>query len=80
MVAVRGTTVKNNFKNICDRVFNGEVFIISRPKDENVVMVSEREYTELERIKKNADYLEKLDRAIAQREAGTMQEHELIEV
>ena len=80
MVAVRGTTVKNNFKNICDRVFNGEVFIISRPKDENVVMVSEREYAELERIKKNADYLEKLDRAIAQREAGTMQEHELIEV
>ena len=51
MVAVKGTTVKNDFKNICDRVFKGEVFIISRPKDENVVMVSEREYTELERIK-----------------------------
>ncbi len=80
MVAVKGTTVKKDFKNICDRVFNGEVFIISRPKDENVVMVSEREYTELERIKKNAEYLAKIDRAIAQKEAGTMQEHELLEV
>ena len=80
MVSVKGTTVKNDFKNICDRVFKGEVFIISRPKDENVVMVSEREYTELERIKKNAEYLAKIDRALAQRAAGTMQEHELIEV
>lgn len=80
MVAVKGTTVKNDFKNICDRVFNGEVFIISRPKDENIVMVSEREYAELERLKKNADYIAKIDRAIAQKEAGTMQEHELIEV
>ncbi len=79
MVAVKGTTVKNDFKNICDRVFKGEVFIISRPKDENVVMVSEREYTELERIKRNAEYLAKIDRAIAQKEAGTMTEHDIIE-
>ena len=77
MVAVKGTTVKNDFKNICDRVFKGEVFIISRPKNENVVMVSEREYAELERIRKNAEYLAKIDRAIAQKKAGTMKEHEL---
>ena len=80
MVAVKGTTVKNDFKNICDRAFHGEVFIISRPKNENVVIVSEREYAELERLKKNAEYLEKIDRAIAQKNAGTMQEHDLIEV
>lgn len=80
MVAVKGTTVKNDFKNICDQVFKGEVYIISRPKNENVVMVSAREYAELERLKKNAEYLAKIDRAIAQREAGTMQEHELLEV
>ena len=79
MIAVKGTTVKNDFKNICDRVFKGEVYIISRPKNENVVLVSEREYAELERIKKNAEYLAKIDRAIAQKNAGTMKEHELIE-
>ena len=80
MVAVKGTTLKADFKNICDRVIGGEVVIVTRPKNENVVMVSEREYAELERIKRNAEYLAKIDRAIAQREAGTMQEHELIEV
>lgn len=80
MVAIKGTTVKNEFKNICDRAFHGEVFIISRPKNENVVIVSEHEYVELDRIRKNAEYLAKIDRAIAQREAGTMQEHDLIEV
>jgi len=79
MVAVKGTTVKNDFKNICDRVFKGEVFIISRPKNENVVLVSEKEYAELERLKRNAEYLAMIDRAIAQKKAGTMQEHEIIE-
>ena len=59
MVAVKGTTLKNDFKNICDRVFNGEVYIISRPKNENVVMISEKEYAELERMRRNAAYLEK---------------------
>ena len=80
MLAVKGTTVKNDFKNICDRAYRGEVFVISRPKDENVILMSERAYAELERMKSNAEYLEKIDRAIAQKEAGTMMEHDLIEV
>ena len=79
MIAFNGTTVKNDFKNICNQVYQGEVVVISRPRNENVVMISEREYAELERLKKNAEYLAKIDRAIAQRETGTMQEHELIE-
>ncbi len=48
-------------------------------KDENVVIVSELEYTELDRIRKNAEYLAKIDRAIDQKNAGTMMEHDLIE-
>ena len=80
MTAVNGTTVKNDFKNICSRVYDGEVIVIARPRNENVVMISEREYAELERLRKNAEYLAKIDRALAQREAGTMQEHEIIEV
>ena len=80
MTAVNGTTVKKDFKKICSLVYDGEVIIIARPKNENIVMISEREYAELERLRKNAEYLAKIDRALAQREAGTMQEHELIEV
>ena len=79
MIAVKGTDVKNNFKSVCDRVFLGETVIISRPKNENVVMISEREYAEFEKAKRNYEYLAKIDRALAQRRDGTMKEHELID-
>ena len=80
MITVKGTTVKIDFKNICSRVYAGEVYVISRPRNENVVMISERDYNELERIRNNMEFLTKIDKAVAQREAGTMQEHDLIEV
>lgn len=80
MLAVKSKDIKQNFKAFCDRAFSGETLIISRPKNKNVILISEREYAELEKAKRNAEYLSKLDRAIAQKEAGTMQEHDLIEV
>ena len=79
MVAVTGTDVKNNFKSLCDRVFLGETIIISRPKNENIVMISEKEFAEYEKARRNYEYLSKIDRAIEQRNAGTMKEHELID-
>ena len=30
--------------SFCDKVFNGEILIVSRPKNENIVMMSEAEY------------------------------------
>ena len=80
MVAVKTHDLKYNFKTICNRVFSGETMIVSRPKNENIVLISEKKYQELEDAKANAEYLSKIDRAIAQRIAGNMQEHELIEV
>ena len=79
MIAIRGTDVKQNFKEVCDRVYAGEVTIISRPQNRNVVMISEQLFQDLERAQKNLEYLSKIDRAIAQRENGTMQEHDLME-
>lgn len=79
MIAVRGRDVKENFKALCDRVYLGERIIISRPKNENIVMISERDYAEFEKAVRNFDYLTKIDRAIEQRNAGTMKEHELID-
>ena len=79
MIAVRGRDVKENFKALCDRVYHGERIIISRPKNENIVMISERDYAEFEKAVRNFDYLTKIDRAIEQRNAGTMKEHELID-
>ncbi len=55
MVAVKGTTVKTEFKSICDRAYGGEQFVVTRPRDENVVILSEKEYRQLLRCKAYAD-------------------------
>ena len=47
MLAVKSMDVRDNFKTFCDKAYNGETLIISRPKNENVVMVSEKEYNEM---------------------------------
>ena len=49
MLAVKSMDVRDNFKSLCDKVFRGETLIISRPKNENVVMLSEAEYNEIDR-------------------------------
>ena len=73
MLAVKSMDVRDNFKNFCDKVYKGEILIISRPKNENVVMMSEKEYNELVEILKsirNKEYLAMIDESMAQAEAG----------
>lgn len=70
MLAVKSMDVRENFKALCDKVFQGETLIISRPKNENVVMLSENEYNQMIKAKKNAEYLTMLDKSIAEAEAG----------
>ena len=70
MLAVRSMDVRDNFKALCDKVFNGETLIISRPKNENIVMLSENEHNELMKAKRNADYLAMIDKSMAEAEAG----------
>ncbi|MBQ1548345.1 MAG: type II toxin-antitoxin system Phd/YefM family antitoxin [Lachnospiraceae bacterium] len=61
MTAIKGTTVKKDFKSVCDRAYKGEVFIVSRPREENVVICSEKEYARIERL---LDYTKKLEEQI----------------
>ncbi len=70
MLAVKSMDIRNNFKEWCNKVINGETIIISRPKNENVVILSEREYNEMLKAKRNAEYLAMLDKSIAEAEAG----------
>ena len=70
MLAVKSMDVRDNFKNLCDRVFNGETLIISRPKNENIVMLSETEYNEMLKLKRNADYLAMLDKSMTEARTG----------
>ena len=62
--------VRENFKALCDKVFNGETLIISRPKNENVVMISETEYNQMMKVKRNAEYLAMIDKSMEEAQAG----------
>ena len=65
MLAVKSMDVRDNFKEWCNKVIGGETLVVSRPKNENVVIVSEKEYNEMAKAKRNADYLAMLDRGYA---------------
>ena len=62
--------VRENFKEWCNKVISGETLVVSRPKNENVVIVSEKEYNEMAKAKRNAEYLAKLDKSFQQLEEG----------
>ena len=70
MLAVKSMDLRDNFKSLCDKVFGGETLIISRPKNENVVLMSEKEYNEIMKAARNAEYLAKLDRSQEQLQSG----------
>ena len=70
MLAVKSMDVRDNFKEWCNKVISGETLVVSRPKNENVVIVSEKEYNELAKAKRNEEYLKKLDHSFAQLEQG----------
>ena len=50
--------------------FNKETLTVSSRKNENVVTLSELEYNEMMKAKRNADYLSMLDKSIAEVEVG----------
>lgn len=68
MIATKPLDLRSNLKKYMDFAFHGEPVVIARPKNENVVMVSEKDYNELIKSRQNAEYLERLDRSYKQLE------------
>lgn len=65
MLAIKSMDVRENFKEWRNKVAGGETLIVSRPKNENVVIISEKEYNEMAKARRNAEYLAMLDRGYA---------------
>ncbi len=81
MLAVNYSTIRNNFKDYCDKASDlQETVIVTRKNEKNIVLMSLDKYNQLEKAARNNEYLAMIDRGIAQLEAGNGQEHELIEV
>ncbi len=70
MVALKTADVRKDFKRISHLVTSGEKVLVSRPHNENLVILSEKEYNELEKYRRNSAYLAKLDKSIAQAKEG----------
>lgn len=72
MIAVKSVEVRDNFKSFCDRVFQGETIIVSRKKNENIVMLSEKEYNALQKAKHNEEYLAMIDKSLSEAKTGNV--------
>lgn len=70
MLNVKSENIKNNFEEYFNKVINGEALMVSMPHNDNIVIISEKEYNELLKIKKNTEYLAMLDKSIEEYEKG----------
>ena len=70
MIETKQMDLRANIKKYFDLAFAGETVIVSRKENKNVVVISETEYNELQKAKRNAEYLTKLDKSMEQLEAG----------
>ena len=58
--------IRNDFKKVGDLVNSGERVLIARPHNKNLVLLSEADFNELEKAKRNAEYIDKLNRSLQQ--------------
>lgn len=71
MIAINFTTARSRFKDFCDKVTDdAETVIVTRKSEKNVVLISAERYNELEKAERNAAFLGKLERGLAQVRAG----------
>ena len=84
MIAANYSTVRDNFKKYCDATIKDcETVIITRKMNENVVIMSEAEYRNLQEnlhIRSNKANYERLLQSIENAKAGKLTSHELIGV
>lgn len=67
MLAVKPTQMREQFKALCDKVVQGgETVIVSRPNNENVVVISEKEYNAMQKASQNMVYLDMIDKSMAE--------------
>lgn len=70
MTVAKQIDIRANIKKYFDMAFNGEPIIVPRKENKNVVIVSEKDYIELEKARNNAKYFARLDLANEQISQG----------
>lgn len=70
MTIVKQMELRSNIKKYFDLAFGGEVVIVPRKENKNVVILSEQKYKELEKARNNMAYRAKLDESDRQLKEG----------
>ena len=71
MLAANYSDVRNRLKYYCDQICNDdETLIVTRKESRNIVMMSLEKYNRIEKLLKNAEYLDRLNRADEQVKSG----------
>ena len=61
MTVAKQMDVRSNIKKFFDIAFSGEAVFVPRKDNKNVYIISQQEYEELQRAKRNAEYLAFID-------------------
>lgn len=69
MLAIKPMDMRDNFKAYCEKVILGETIIVSRKNNENIVILSEKEYNEIIKNKKNTEYNKKIEMSLKEIES-----------
>lgn len=64
MIAAKQMDVRANIKKYFDMAFDGDPVIVSRKENKNVVIISESEYNEMAKARRNAEYLAMIDKRL----------------
>ena len=70
MTIAKQMEVRSNIKKYFDMAFSGEPVIVPRKDNRNVVIVSEKDYKDMEKARRNAEYLAMLDESDRQLREG----------
>ena len=70
MTIVKQMDIRDNIKKYFDMAHDGEPIIVPRKNNKNVVIISEGDYREFEKYKRNAEYVAMLKKSMEQAREG----------
>ena len=80
MRAIKPIEIRNHQKKVFDEAYEGEILLVARPHNKNVVVLSEDEFNKRDKALRNIEYLAKLDASIAQAERGQVVKYTMEEL
>ncbi len=76
-MAIKTADISQDFRRIADLVIGGEKVLVSRPHNENLMVITEKEYNELDKLRRNEAYLNMLKTSIKEAEDGDVVEYSM---